>query len=104
MDAYYGRIRPTRESIARWIYAYHVHLYLLDETFARAFVGDEAVEELAEPAARAFAPSAHVHVFGHSHLNVDTTVDGVRYVQCALGYPSERWFGINYPKLVHTTH
>ena len=49
MDAYYSRIRPTRESVARWIYAYRVHIYLLDETLARAFVGDEVVEELAEP-------------------------------------------------------
>ena len=49
MDAYYGRIRPTFESVARWIYAYRVHIYLVDETLARAFVGDEVVEELAEP-------------------------------------------------------
>ena len=41
-----------------------------------------------------------VHVFGHSHLNVDRCVDGVRYIQCALGYPHERWFGVNHPKLV----
>lgn len=26
-----------------------------------------------------------VHVFGHTHLNVDKTVDGVRYVQNAFG-------------------
>ena len=67
-------------------------------------MGSKIIEDDIRAAARAFAPSAHVHVFGHSHLNVDTTVDGVRYVQCALGYPSERWFGINYPKLVYTTH
>jgi hypothetical protein len=41
-----------------------------------------------------------VHVFGHSHLNVDRRIDGVRYIQCALGYPHERWFGVNHPKLV----
>jgi len=41
-----------------------------------------------------------VHVFGHSHLNVDRCVDGVRYIQCALWYPHERWFGVNHPKLV----
>ena len=31
-----------------------------------------------------------VHVFGHTHLNVDATVDGVRYVQWPLGTPREQ--------------
>ncbi|MGH8032933.1 MAG: metallophosphoesterase [Luteimonas sp.] len=31
-----------------------------------------------------------VHVYGHSHRFVDTTVDGIRYVNCALGYPTEQ--------------
>jgi len=31
------------------------------------------------------AAGSVLHVFGHSHLNVDTVVDGVRYVQHALG-------------------
>lgn len=31
-----------------------------------------------------------VHVFGHSHINCDVVVDGVRYVQNALRYPTER--------------
>ncbi len=31
-----------------------------------------------------------VHVFGHSHINCDRVLDGVRYVQNALRYPSER--------------
>lgn len=30
------------------------------------------------------------HVFGHSHINCDQIVDGVRYVQNALRYPRER--------------
>lgn len=30
------------------------------------------------------------HVFGHSHINCDELVDGVRYVQNALRYPRER--------------
>jgi hypothetical protein len=36
--------------------------------------------------------SAHsrVHLFGHSHLNCDTHKQGVRYVQNALGHPTER--------------
>jgi hypothetical protein len=33
-----------------------------------------------------------IHVFGHSHINYDCTIDGVRYVQNALAYPSERWY------------
>lgn len=31
-----------------------------------------------------------VHVFGHSHINRDLVIDGVRYVQNALRYPRER--------------
>ena len=31
-----------------------------------------------------------VHVYGHSHSNRDVTVDGIRYVNNALGYPLER--------------
>jgi Icc-related predicted phosphoesterase len=30
------------------------------------------------------------HVFGHSHINRDCVIDGVRYVQNALSYPRER--------------
>ena len=32
---------------------------------------------------------ANVHVFGHSHLPVDASIDGVRYLQYALGYPRD---------------
>jgi hypothetical protein len=31
-----------------------------------------------------------VHVSGHSHINHDRVIDGVRYVQHALKYPTER--------------
>ncbi|KAH7817971.1 putative Metallophosphoesterase [Monocercomonoides exilis] len=31
-----------------------------------------------------------VHGFGHSHVNKDVVIDGVRYVQNAMGYPKER--------------
>lgn len=30
------------------------------------------------------------HIFGHSHINWDVTIDGVRYIQNALSYPRER--------------
>lgn len=36
------------------------------------------------------AVNSSVHVFGHSHINCDRVIDGVRYVQNALRYPSER--------------
>ena len=32
----------------------------------------------------------YAHVFGHTHWHVDTTIKGVRYVQCPLGNPRER--------------
>ena len=44
--------------------------------------------------------SSSAHVFGHSHLNVDAVIHGVRYVQHALGYPHERWIGANEPKKI----
>lgn len=31
-----------------------------------------------------------VHVFGHTHIDVDVKIDGVRYVQHCLGYPDEK--------------
>ena len=34
---------------------------------------------------------ASVHVCGHSHHNFDEDHAGVRYVQCALGYPTDDW-------------
>ena len=37
-----------------------------------------------------------VHVFGHTHINTDKTLNGVRYVQHPLKYPDERqhWISI----------
>ena len=32
----------------------------------------------------------NVHIFGHTHWDISTTVGGVRYVQKPLGYPKER--------------
>ena len=34
--------------------------------------------------------NSHVHLFGHTHINRDQTIDNVRYVQNALRYPRER--------------
>jgi hypothetical protein len=31
-----------------------------------------------------------VHAFGHTHLNMDLTLDGIRYVQWPLGTPREQ--------------
>lgn len=31
----------------------------------------------------------HCHIYGHSHVNVDKVIDGVRYVNNARGYPNE---------------
>jgi predicted phosphodiesterase len=36
------------------------------------------------------AAGSSVHVFGHTHIPWDETIDGVRYVQNPLGYPYER--------------
>jgi predicted phosphodiesterase len=33
--------------------------------------------------------NAVIHVFGHSHINCDQVIDGVRYVHSAFGYPEE---------------
>ncbi len=30
-----------------------------------------------------------IHVYGHSHVNRDLTLDGIRYINNAFGYPSE---------------
>jgi len=34
--------------------------------------------------------NAHIHVYGHQHINRDRVIDGVRYVAHCLGYPNER--------------
>jgi hypothetical protein len=36
------------------------------------------------------AAGAEVHVFGHTHIPWEATMDGVRYVQQPLAYPYER--------------
>jgi len=34
-----------------------------------------------------------IHVYGHSHRNVDAEIEGVRYVGAMMGYPRERQAG-----------
>jgi hypothetical protein len=41
-------------------------------------------------ASRIAALRPSVHVFGHTHLGWDATLDGVRYLQAPLAYPQER--------------
>ena len=36
------------------------------------------------------ALGSELHLFGHSHIRWDETIDGVRYLQRPLGYPQER--------------
>lgn len=44
----------------------------------------------------------HVHVFGHSHINYDKVIDGIRYVQNALLYPRDRHiFGFGLKPIWH---
>lgn len=50
---------------------------------------------------------SQVHVCGHTHIDHDVTIDGVRYVQHAMGHPGERkqWWkksdGDYLPKLIY---
>ncbi|MBI4850492.1 MAG: metallophosphoesterase [Acidobacteria bacterium] len=36
------------------------------------------------------AVNSTIHIFGHSHMNWDVTIKGIRYIQNALSYPRER--------------
>jgi predicted phosphodiesterase len=44
--------------------------------------------------------NSRVHVFGHSHINCDRVIEGVRYVQNALRYPGERGDAVPSLKLI----
>jgi len=35
--------------------------------------------------------NSNIHVYGHSHLNRQVEIDGVLYINNALGYPNETW-------------
>jgi 3',5'-cyclic AMP phosphodiesterase CpdA len=34
---------------------------------------------------------SRLHVYGHSHVNRQVTIDGVSYINNAFGYPNETW-------------
>ncbi|CAE8719199.1 unnamed protein product, partial [Polarella glacialis] len=51
--------------------------------------GSEALEEQVKRL------KSDIHVFGHTHLTVDHVVDGQRFVQWALGSPSEQKSGVS---------
>jgi predicted phosphohydrolase len=38
------------------------------------------------------ALNSKTHIFGHTHINCDTVIDNVRYIQNAFGYPRENRF------------
>jgi predicted phosphodiesterase len=44
-----------------------------------------------------------IHVFGHSHINRDQVIDGVRYVHHAFGYPTEEGSSKYHPKQIWGT-
>lgn len=46
--------------------------------------GSAKIEEMVR------AIDSKVHVFGHTHINIDLTIGGVRYLQNGLRYPRER--------------
>lgn len=41
------------------------------------------------------ALGSSIHIYGHSHVNRDVHIGGVRYVNNAFGYPSEIWTKMN---------
>ena len=48
----------------------------------------------------------HLHIFGHTHIPLDLTVDGVRYLQWPLGSVGEQSRQVNvvHTIVTHTRH
>jgi len=42
-----------------------------------------------------------LHVYGHSHVNRDVHIEGVRYVNNAFGYPGETWIASKRLMCIH---
>jgi hypothetical protein len=59
-------------------------------------IGDERIEKIIRKL------NSKIHIFGHTHLDFDSFIDGVRYIQHPLAHPRERKFTFgNYsPKLI----
>lgn len=62
---------------------------LLPEVARLTFKGLPKVAGCAALDQQIRAVNSVIHIFGHSHIPCDCLIDGVRYVQSVLGYPSE---------------
>ncbi|HEV2149738.1 MAG TPA: metallophosphoesterase [Longimicrobiaceae bacterium] len=63
---------------------------LLPRTSYLRFRGLPLVAGCAELDAQLRRAGSRVHVFGHSHIDCDREIEGIRYVQNALRYPRDR--------------
>lgn len=43
----------------------------------------------------------HTHIYGHSHINVETEIAGIRYINSAYGYPGEERISKKRLKLIY---
>ncbi len=75
------------------------HTALMHAGYLLPILGSWAIDR----ALRAYQrnESNHSHVYGHSHVNVDRTINGVRYCNNARGYPSE--YGYKQRQLLQIT-
>lgn len=60
-------------------------------------LGSTRIEQLVR------AIGSDIHVYGHSHVNRDVHLDGVRYVNNAFGYPHETRITSKTLRVVHST-
>jgi len=44
----------------------------------------------------------NIHIYGHSHVNQDIVLDGIRYVNSAFGYPNETYISKKKVKYITT--